>query len=39
MKRVDLIEATMQGWARLNPSQRKRFLQGVPEGGGEARPA
>jgi hypothetical protein len=23
----DLFEATMQGWARLNPSQRERFFQ------------
>ena len=27
MRRVDLIEATMQGWARLNPSQRERFFK------------
>jgi hypothetical protein len=27
MRRVDLFEATMQGWARLNPSQRERFFQ------------
>jgi hypothetical protein len=27
MRRVDLVEATMQGWARLNPSQRERFFQ------------
>ena len=23
----DLFKATMQGWARLNPSQRERFFQ------------
>jgi hypothetical protein len=23
----DLFEATMRGWARLNPSQRERFFQ------------
>ncbi|MET4022856.1 hypothetical protein ACVWXN_002132 [Bradyrhizobium sp. i1.4.4] len=23
----DLFEATMQGWARLNPQQRERFFQ------------
>jgi hypothetical protein len=27
MRRVDLFEATMQGWARLNPQQRERFFQ------------
>ncbi len=27
MRRVDLFEATMQGWARLNPSQRQRFAE------------
>src|SRR6478735_3268097 len=27
MRRVDLFEATMQGWARLNPSQRERFFK------------
>jgi hypothetical protein len=27
MRRVDLVEATMQGWARLNPSQRDRFFK------------
>jgi hypothetical protein len=27
MRRVDLFEATMQGWARLNPSQRERFAK------------
>jgi hypothetical protein len=27
MRRVDLVEATMQGWARLNPQQRERFFQ------------
>jgi hypothetical protein len=25
--RTDLFEATMQGWARLNPSQRQRFFE------------
>jgi hypothetical protein len=27
MRRIDLVEATMQGWARLTPSQRERFFQ------------
>ena len=27
MRRVDLFEATMQGWARLNPQQRQRFFE------------
>ena len=27
MRRIDLFEATMQGWARLNPSQRERFFR------------
>jgi hypothetical protein len=27
MRRVDLIEATMQGWARLDAAQRNRFFQ------------
>ena len=27
MRRVDLFEATMQGWARLNPQQRERFFK------------
>ena len=27
MRRVDLVVATMQGWARLNPSQRERFFK------------
>ena len=27
MRRVDLVEATMPGWARLTPSQRERFFQ------------
>jgi hypothetical protein len=27
MPRADLFEATMQGWARLNPQQRERFFQ------------
>ena len=27
MRRIDLFEATMQGWARLNPSQRERLFQ------------
>jgi hypothetical protein len=26
-RRTDLFEATMQGWARLNPQQRERFFQ------------
>jgi hypothetical protein len=27
MRRVDLIEATMQGWARLDEAQRERFFE------------
>jgi hypothetical protein len=27
MRRVDLVEATMQGWARLDASQRQRFAE------------
>jgi hypothetical protein len=27
MRRIDLVAATMQGWARLNPQQRERFFQ------------
>jgi hypothetical protein len=27
MRRVDLFEATMQGWARLDEQQRERFFQ------------
>jgi hypothetical protein len=27
MRRTDLFEATMQGWAWLNPSQRERVFQ------------
>jgi hypothetical protein len=27
MRRIDLFEATMQSWARLNPSQRERFFK------------
>ena len=27
MRRVDLYEATMAGWARLDPSQRERFFR------------
>ena len=27
MRRVDLCEATMQGWARLDAAQRERFFQ------------
>ncbi|MDE5446361.1 hypothetical protein GWG65_34375 [Bradyrhizobium sp. CSA207] len=27
MRRIDLFEATMQGWARLSPAQRDRFFQ------------
>jgi hypothetical protein len=26
MRRVDLVAATLEGWARLTPSQRERFL-------------
>jgi hypothetical protein len=26
MRRTDLTEATMQGWARLNAAQRQRFF-------------
>ena len=27
MRRSDLTEATMEGWARLNASQRQRFFE------------
>ncbi|MET4244614.1 hypothetical protein [Bradyrhizobium sp. RT10b] len=27
MRRIDLVEKTLEGWARLNPSQRERFFQ------------
>ena len=27
MRRTDLTEATMQGWARLNAAQRQRFFE------------
>jgi hypothetical protein len=27
MRRIDLVAATLQGWARLNPSQRERFFE------------
>jgi hypothetical protein len=27
MRRIDLVAATLEGWARLNPSQRERFFQ------------
>ncbi len=27
MRRTDLFEVTMKGWARLNPQQRERFFQ------------
>jgi len=27
MRRIDLVSATMDGWARLNPKQRERFLK------------
>jgi hypothetical protein len=27
MRRVDLVQATLAGWARLTPSQRERFFQ------------
>ena len=27
MRRIDLFEATMQGWARLDDRQRDRFFQ------------
>lgn len=27
MRRPDLTEATMQGWARLDPAQRQRFFE------------
>jgi hypothetical protein len=27
MRRSDLIEATMEGWARLNAAQRQRFFE------------
>ena len=27
MRRIDLVSATLAGWARLNPQQRDRFFQ------------
>jgi hypothetical protein len=27
MRRIDLVAATLEGWARLNPQQRERFFQ------------
>ena len=27
MRRVDLVETTMQAWARLDPQQRDRFFE------------
>jgi hypothetical protein len=27
MRRIDLVQATMAGWARLNPQQRQRFAE------------
>jgi hypothetical protein len=27
MRRVNLVAATLEGWARLNPQQRERFFQ------------
>lgn len=27
MRRVDLVQATMAGWARLSPLQRERFFR------------
>ncbi|MET3970829.1 hypothetical protein [Bradyrhizobium sp. S3.9.1] len=27
MRRIDLFEATMQGWARLDAAQRERFFK------------
>ena len=27
MRRVDLVQATMAGWAQLTPQQRERFVQ------------
>ena len=27
MRRIDLVSATLAGWARLNPQQRERFLE------------
>ena len=27
MRRVDLVEAVMAGWARLNAAQRQRFFE------------
>ena len=27
MRRIDLFEATMKGWARLDPRQRERLFQ------------
>ena len=27
MRRIDLVEVTLQGWSRLNPAQRERFFK------------
>jgi hypothetical protein len=27
MRRIDLVSATLEGWARLNPKQRDRFFK------------
>ncbi|WP_166299288.1 hypothetical protein [Bradyrhizobium sp. 2S1] len=27
MRRIDLVTATMQGWARLDPAQRDQFFE------------
>ena len=27
MRRIDLVSKTLEGWARLNPQQRERFLE------------
>jgi hypothetical protein len=27
MRRIDLVEATLEAWTRLNPSQRERFFK------------
>ena len=27
MRRIDLVAARLQGWSRLNPSQRDRFFE------------
>ena len=39
MRRIDLIKAAMEGWARLSPAQREKFFEAFVQCGGAARPA